>query len=63
MNPTRIITDQQDQLPAEITVYRSNIDNALVIEIDTYETTGHTRIYLNDGTIFDADPDAPDPPA
>lgn len=47
----------------ETTVYRSDIDGAIVIEIDTQPASGHVRINLNDGTIWDRDPEEIPPTA
>jgi hypothetical protein len=32
-------------------------DGATVVQIDTAENTGRVRVYVNDGTVFDADPE------
>lgn len=40
-----------------IVVTRSDRDNARLILIETCEEGGHVRIDLNDGTIWDADPE------
>ncbi|WP_416445447.1 hypothetical protein AB3K78_01200 [Leucobacter sp. HNU] len=49
------LTTQRE--PVDVTVTRSEIDGALLIQIDTEDETGHLRIDLNDGTIWDADPE------
>jgi len=41
----------------ETTIYRSDIDGAVVIEIDTQPETGHVRVNLNDSPIWDRDPE------
>lgn len=45
-----------------ITFGRSEIDGAVLVMIDTLEHVGRVRIDLNDGTIWDQDPelDVPD---
>lgn len=51
---------QSTVAPLEVTVYRSEIDNVLVIEIDTPGLAGddvenevpRLRIYLNDGSVW-----------
>lgn len=46
----------------ELTQYVSEIDGAHVVEIDTRPEHGRIRIYLNDGPVYDADPEAqPEP--
>jgi hypothetical protein len=32
-------------------------DGAHVVQVDTVEDTGHVRVNVNDGTVFDADPE------
>lgn len=41
----------------ETTIYRSDVDGAVVIEIDTQAEAGHVRINLNDASIWDRDPE------
>lgn len=50
-----------EDAPIEVTVYRSRIDGALVVEIDTVPGTGRVRVNLNDGTLWDSDPEVPRP--
>lgn len=40
-----------------VTTYRSEIDGAAVVEIDTTVDGGRLRVNVNDGTVFDADPE------
>lgn len=44
----------------EVMVYRSELDNAPVVEIDTQVDTGVLRVNLNDGLIWDGDPEVDD---
>lgn len=57
---------QQDRFTelVEVELYRSDIDGAVVVQIDTtVGETGHLRVYVNDGDVFDADPDTGKRPA
>ncbi len=47
-----------EHAPIEVSVYRSKIDGALVVEIDTTDETGDLRINLNDGQIWTGDPES-----
>jgi hypothetical protein len=47
-----------EDAPIEVSVCRSKIDGALVAEIDTTDETGELRVYLNDGLIWDGDPES-----
>jgi hypothetical protein len=47
-----------EEAPIEVTVYRSKLDGALVVEIDTTDETGDVRINLNDAAIWEGDPDS-----
>lgn len=42
--------------------YVSLIDGAAVAQIDTTESTGRIRVFLNDGTIYDGNPEHDDAP-
>lgn len=42
--------------------YVSLIDGAAVAQIDTHEANGRVRVFLNDGTIYDGDPETDDAP-
>ena len=42
--------------------YVSLIDGASIAQIDTTESTNHVRVFLNDGTIYDGDPEHDDAP-
>ncbi|MGB8404228.1 MAG: hypothetical protein WCE30_09205 [Mycobacterium sp.] len=42
--------------------YVSDRDDAQVVEIDTTEDTGHVRVLINDGVIYDGDPENDEPP-
>lgn len=46
-----------EEAPIEVTVYRSTIDGALVVQIDTEQDTGRVRVDLNDSAIWDGDPE------
>lgn len=40
------------------TQYRSEIDGATVIELDTHDHQGSVRVNINDGTVYSADPES-----
>lgn len=40
----------------------SDIDGAHVVQIDTTEATGRVRVFINDGTVYDGDPETDEPP-
>lgn len=42
-------------------LYVSDVDGAQVVQIDTSDATGRLRIYLNDATVWDDDPETGDP--
>jgi hypothetical protein len=46
-----------EQAPIEVEVTRSPIDGALVVQVDTTGDTGRVRINLNDGAVWDGDPE------
>lgn len=47
-----------EEVPVDVTVYRSKIDGRLVVEIDTGLEEGEgIRILLNDGPLYDALPE------
>lgn len=43
----------------DVEVFRSEIDGALVVQVDTdtEPSVGRVRIFVNDGAVYDADPD------
>jgi len=45
----------------QIVTYRSNIDGAVVVEIETGAGIGRLRVYVNDGPVFDQEPEEPGP--
>lgn len=45
----------------EVTTYLSDLDGASVIEIDTQVGVGQVRVYVNEGAVFDQDPEEPGP--
>lgn len=47
----------REDAPIEVHVYRSPIDGALVVQIDTTEDTGRVRVNINDGRLWDGDPE------
>lgn len=49
-----------ENAPIEVTIYRSKIDGALVVDVDTVPDTGRVRVNLNDGTIWTGDPEVGD---
>jgi hypothetical protein len=46
-----------EQVPLETCVYRSRVDGAIVVEVETEAGLGRLRITLNDGTVWDGDPE------
>lgn len=50
-------TTLTEEAPIDVTIYRSPQDGALVVEIDTQVEAGRVRVNLNDGVLFDADPE------
>lgn len=46
----------------DVSVWISEIDASPVVQVDTYEQTGAVRVYLNDGTLFDGDPEVDETP-
>ncbi|UOR02081.1 hypothetical protein MUN77_01735 [Leucobacter allii] len=42
---------------AGIASYRSELDGAVVIDLDTVDDVGRVRVTLNDGVIWDGDPE------
>lgn len=59
----RVIDADPTEL-AELAVcgYVSDRDGAQVVEIDTTEATGRVRVLINDGVIYDGDPNTDEPP-
>ncbi|WP_396908880.1 hypothetical protein [Mycolicibacterium sp.] len=66
-----INTDQKDDDDPVTIDYASRVrvqtwtserDGTLVVQVDTHEDTGRIRINLNDGPIWDGDPDTDNPP-
>ncbi|MEW2484525.1 hypothetical protein AB0876_33540 [Mycobacterium sp. NPDC049093] len=54
--------DPADQAVPAVCGYVSDRDNAHVVEIDTTEATGRVRVVINDGTVYDGDPNTDEPP-
>ena len=50
-------TTVTENTPVEVTVHRSPLDGALVIQVDTTEETGPLRVTLNDSPIWNRDPE------
>uniref|UniRef100_A0A5Q5BT94 Uncharacterized protein n=2 Tax=unclassified Mycobacterium TaxID=2642494 RepID=A0A5Q5BT94_MYCSS len=42
--------------------WRSDLDGAHVVQIDTTESTGRVRVFINDGAVYDGDPETDEPP-
>jgi hypothetical protein len=40
-----------------VTTYISEMDGATVVEIDTSAVRGRLRVYVNEGVVFDQDPE------
>lgn len=58
MSAMKELTASLEELGLEaITFGRSEIDGAVLVMIDTLEHVGRVRIDLNDGTIWDQDPE------
>lgn len=53
-----------DDEDGEVSVceFASLLDDARVVQIDTTETTGRVRVFINDGTVFDGDPETDEAP-
>lgn len=45
----------------QVVTYRSDIDGAVVVEIETGAGIGRLRVYVNDGPIFDQKSEEPGP--
>lgn len=43
--------------PVEVDTGISEIDGATIVQIDTAANTGRIRVFINDGTIYDGDPE------
>lgn len=48
--------------PVTVEVWPSAIDEATVVQVDSSEGVGRLRINVNDGAVYDGDPDSDDPP-
>lgn len=46
----------------EVHVSRSLIDNSIYVQIDTRENVGNVRVELNDGPLYDGNPETDDAP-
>lgn len=55
--PLQDATQQPCWADAEISAYRSDGDNAFVVQIDTADDLGQLRVFVNDNAVYDADPD------
>lgn len=42
--------------------FASLLDDAHVVQIDTTATTGRVRVFINDGAVYDGDPETDEPP-
>jgi hypothetical protein len=49
------VGDQVAVLPVE--VFRSESDDALVVQLDTDAAPGRIRVYVNEGAVYDGDPE------
>lgn len=54
------LRDPTGRTEATLIAHASEIDDALVVQIETNEGTGRLRVYVNDGAVFDADPERGD---
>lgn len=48
---------EHPELGVTVVTYRSLEDGAVVVEVETTPTTGQVRVYINDGVVFDKDPE------
>lgn len=48
--------------PVTVEVWPPAIDEATVVQVDTSDGVGRLRININDGAVYDGDPDSDDPP-
>ena len=46
----------------EVSMYRSDMDGTLVVQVDTDAAVGRIRVNLNDGPVWDGDPEADEGP-
>lgn len=47
-----------EDAPIDVATFRSPIDGALVVQIDTNAETGRVRVNLNEAPVYDGDPDS-----
>lgn len=64
MSPTsdpdaRVLEDERYDLEVQIWPHdrEGNEDGSVVVQIDTGDKTGRLRVYVNDGAVFDANPE------
>ena len=55
------ITEEQDGGVA-VCEFASLLDDAHVVQIDTAASTGRVRVFINDGAVYDGDPQTDEPP-
>ena len=53
-----ITVEDGGAIAAEIVVFRSLFDDALVVQVDTPYGVGLVRIALNEGIVYEGDPEA-----
>ena len=46
-----------EHVPVSLVTYISATDGVTVVEVETGPTTGRLRVYVNDGPVFDQDPE------
>lgn len=54
--------DENRSAAVEVSDFASAFDDAHVVQIDTTETTGRVRVFINDGAVYDGDPETDEPP-
>ena len=55
-------TTEEQEGGISVCEFASLLDDAHVVQIDTPETTGRVRVFLNDGAVYDGDPETDEPP-
>lgn len=48
--------DARQEVHADITAFRSEVDGAFVVQIDTAVDLGQLRVFVNDSAVYNADP-------
>ncbi|WP_308160194.1 hypothetical protein [Mycolicibacterium goodii] len=54
--------DEETDAPVAMCGWVSELDGARVVQIDTFEGAGRVRVMINDGPVYDGDPETDQPP-